>query len=160
MQQVLVSDLEGVGIDVEDVAAFDRFDPLAIARAGARWLYREERTWCERQPSPAGALLVVLCCREAAFKSVRGMRPMHELELHLVGEVPAGGGACGGPGRIEIEVAWRVSGGQVLALAAAGDRGAPGRTIDRLLRHQRDPSSRLDFTGTVGGRGDSCKKSS
>lgn len=117
-----MGEVEGVGIDVEEIGAFDRFDHLTIMRASRRWLSPLEQVWCGRQPCLPRAMVVVFSCREAAFKSVRGVRPAHELALRMQGDLSGGHGALyHGGRRIEIEVTWSVAEGRVLALAVAGD---------------------------------------
>lgn len=117
-----MSDIDGVGIDIEEIHAFDRFNHLTISRVSARWLSQAELAWCAGQYSLARAIVVVFSCREAVFKSARGLRPAHELCLQMTGDLSGGRGIWYDEGRIEIELGWRVANGRVVALAVARDR--------------------------------------
>ncbi len=120
-----------VGIDLEEITAFDRFDRITIVRASARWLSPAERAWCAKQFSLARAFLVVLCCREAAFKSSGRARPAHELALRMNGDLSGGRGDWYHGGLTGIEGTWRLVAGKVLALAVAGDPVVRGGLCQR-----------------------------
>jgi phosphopantetheinyl transferase (holo-ACP synthase) len=89
-----------------------------VERAADRWLSAEERVWCCSQTSLAEALLVVLCCKEAAFKAWSEGTAAHEVRLDLRGSTARGrGSARHSP--VAVEVEWRRLGQRVIALAVA-----------------------------------------
>lgn len=122
----------GVGVDVEELAGLNRFDDSAIARATARWLKPQEQDWCARQPSAAEALIIVLCCREAAFKCGCSRLPVHELGLRIEGGPAVGRAEVAPSAAAAIELVWWVADGRILAVAAAGPPAASAEILGRL----------------------------
>jgi 4'-phosphopantetheinyl transferase superfamily protein len=149
---------EGIGIDIEDITAFDRFDEAAIRRASACRLSPDEQAWCACQPSAARALLVIFCCREAAFKCSPGTRAAHELVLRMTGGILTGRGTCANAVPFEIEVRWEVAGGRLLALAAGGDTVGLLTGLHRQLSVQM--RGRSSPVGATHDQRASCKRSS
>lgn len=119
-----------VGIDLERLDALDRFDEASVARAGRRLLGAAERRWCAGQASPSEAIIVIFCCREAAFKCRKGLPSVLELTLAPVGHLSHGMATLSEAAEVEITVAWRIIENQVLAIAASG----PSRIPADLLR--------------------------
>ena len=111
----------GVGIDLEDGGAFSHLSAAALRRAAARWLTPAERAWCSGQPSLGESLLVVLCCKEAAFKAWSGGHAAHQVSLVMQG-CATSGWALVEDSPIQVRVDWRRRRGRVLALAVATDR--------------------------------------
>ena len=67
-----VATFEGVGLDLEDPAALDRFDPAALQRMLGRWFDARERQWCLGQAALGPAMVVGICCKEAVYKALGG----------------------------------------------------------------------------------------
>jgi phosphopantetheinyl transferase (holo-ACP synthase) len=124
----------GVGIDMEERAAFARLDGASVEHAARRWLTREERRWCRSQGSLAEALLVVLCCKEAVFKASNQGRAPHQVRLTLAGSCSRGR-AWAKQSAVPVTVLWRRWRQQVVALAIA----TPG-SVDIDLRDLPKPS--------------------
>ncbi len=110
----------GVGIDIEERSALDHLDESVLQRAAARWLTRAEREWCAAQLAPRESLLVVLCCKEAAYKAWRVPSAVHEVSLAMDGCIGGGRALARGSGTVRLEVAWRLEPTRIVALAAAG----------------------------------------
>jgi 4'-phosphopantetheinyl transferase EntD len=116
----------GVGIDMEDRAAFARLGGAAVELAALRWLTTEERHWCRAQDSLAEALLVVLCCKEAVFKASNQRGAPQQVRLTLTGSCSRGRGWAR-QSAVPVTVRWGRWRHQVVALAMA----TPGpRDID------------------------------
>lgn len=113
-------DVLGVGIDVEERTALDHLDENALAGAARRWLTPAEHAWCAAQPCRRTALLVALCCKEAAYKAWSAPGAVHEVVLELRGCVEEGRAVAGASGAPRVEVTWRMEGSRVIATAAAG----------------------------------------
>jgi 4'-phosphopantetheinyl transferase EntD len=113
----------GVGLDMEECAAFRRLDGVSVEQAARRWLTRKERDWCAKQDSFADAVLVVLSCKEAVFKAWTQDRAAHQVRLALSGSCAEGQGwAEQSP--VAITVGWRRWRQQVVVLAVV-TTGAP-----------------------------------
>jgi phosphopantetheinyl transferase (holo-ACP synthase) len=108
----------GVGIDMEERAAFARLDGASVEHAALRWLTTEERHWCRTQDSLAEALLVVLCCKEAVFKASNQGRAPHQVRLTLAGSSSKGRGWAM-QSAVPVTVLWSGWREQVVALAIA-----------------------------------------
>lgn len=111
-----------VGIDLERLDALDRFDEATVSRAANRLLGGAERRWCATQASPVQGLIVIFCCREAAYKCYRGSPSVMELALDPAGDLSFGRATLGDVG---ITVVWRVIENEVLAIAASGRPDIP-----------------------------------
>ena len=108
----------GVGIDAEERNALRHLDDAALRRAADRWLTPAERAWCAAQGSLEESLVVVLCCKEAAFKAWKGPRVVHQVSLALEGSAAAGRARAEGA-EVAIQVEWRQAAGHIVALALA-----------------------------------------
>jgi hypothetical protein len=117
--------ITGVGIDIEEPAALDRFDEAAVRRAAERLLSPREWAWCRRQPSLRRAFTIVISCREAVFKACRDAPAVAAVQLRMAGGPLAGHAAWNGPESIGARVAWRLRRGVVVALAVAGGERCP-----------------------------------
>ena len=111
--------LAGVGIDLAERATFAQLPEAWVQRAATRWLTPGERRWCARQPSFREAVVVVLSCKEAAYKACNGAGGPWDVALLLEGASSSGGSAVAVYEGLRIEVDWGVSSGLVLALARA-----------------------------------------
>jgi 4'-phosphopantetheinyl transferase EntD len=108
--------IRGIGLDMEECAAFRRLDDALVERAARRWLTHKERDWCAKQDSLADAVLVVLSCKEAVFKAWNQDRAAHQVRLALTGSCAEGQGwAEQSP--VAITVGWRRWREQVVVLA-------------------------------------------
>jgi phosphopantetheine--protein transferase-like protein len=119
MKPLADSSILGVGLDMEEYAAFRRLDDASVERAARRWLTDRERDWCATQDSFADALLVVLSCKEAVFKASSQGRAAHQVRLAVAGCCAMGGGWAEQSGSVPIRVVWRRWRKQVVALAIA-----------------------------------------
>ena len=108
----------GIGIDLEPCDALMRLDETALRRAAGRWFTPAERAWCSGQPSLGESMVVLFCCKEAAFKAWNGAGAAHTIGLTLDGSSSAGWARSEHPAAI-VGVHWRRWHGQVLALAVA-----------------------------------------
>jgi hypothetical protein len=120
-----VSDILGVGIDIEEAAVLNRFDEPAVRRAAERLLSTREWAWCRRQPSLRRAFTIVISCREAIFKAWRDGPTVAALEVRMMGGPLAGHAEWSGPGPVRVRAAWRLRGSAVVALAVAGGVRCP-----------------------------------
>ena len=118
MKPLADSSILGVGLDMEEYAAFRRLDDASVERAARRWLTDRERDWCATQDSFADALLVVLSCKEAVFKASSQDRAAHQVRLAVAG-CCAGGEGWVEQSTVPIRVVWRLWRDQVVALAIA-----------------------------------------
>ncbi|HEY8258123.1 MAG TPA: 4'-phosphopantetheinyl transferase superfamily protein [Gemmatimonadales bacterium] len=121
-----------VGIDLERLDTLDRFDHAAVVRAGQRLLGVAERRWCANQASLAQAVIVIFCCREAAFKCHGNSATVLDLALVPTGDLSFGEATLSAPRNAEIAVAWRVVDHQVLAIAASGPSNLPSELLRRV----------------------------
>lgn len=122
--------MDGVGIDLEQVAALARYDEEMIGRAAARWLGERERAWCGAQPSFRDAMLSVLVVKEAVFKATANSGPVHEVRLALLGD-PESGLAVSARGSVRVDAVWYRIGGSIVAVAVVGRKAA--RVLAELL---------------------------
>jgi phosphopantetheinyl transferase (holo-ACP synthase) len=122
------SSILGVGLDMEERAAFRRLDDASVERAARRWLTDKEREWCATQDSFADALLVVLSCKEAVFKAFRQGRAAHQVRLAVEGCCARGQGWAE-QSAVPIRVVWHRWRRQVVALAVA-TTGDTRRVLD------------------------------
>lgn len=139
----------GVGIDIEEPAVLGHLPEEALLRAAGRWLDPDEQAWCARQRSLAEALVVALCCKEAAYKA-GGAESVAEVRLGLHGS-PDRGRAEGAGGPASLRVAWRRWEGRVVAVAVAAAAGEPILDPGAALL---EAENCLGPAGVAGGRGD------
>jgi hypothetical protein len=135
--------LLGVGIDLAEQSAFSHLDDASIRRAAARWLRPDERAWCAAQPSFREAMLIVLSCKEAAYKASGASGEVHELSLMMQGRGSRGRAVTEGvdPGVVAL---WEVSQGSILALAVAAPAVWAWLLLERILRERHSaPEVRL-----------------
>jgi phosphopantetheinyl transferase (holo-ACP synthase) len=117
-EQVADPSVIGVGIDLEDRGALARFRHGVLRRAARRWLSPEEREWCASQSEFAEAVLVVLCCKEAVFKTGIPTSMGDRVSLALAGSCARGAGQVRYPAAV-VRVEWWAWRDQVVALALA-----------------------------------------
>jgi phosphopantetheinyl transferase (holo-ACP synthase) len=110
--------LLGVGMDLAEPSAFSHLDEASIRRAAVRWLRPDERAWCAAQPSFREAMVIVLSCKEAAYKASGASGAVHELSLRMQGRGSRGRAVTEGVDP-EVVALWEVSHRSILALAVA-----------------------------------------
>jgi hypothetical protein len=108
----------GVGIDLEERGAFARFRHGVLQHAARRWLSPLERDWCASQAEFAEAVLVVLCCKEAVFKTGIPASMGDQASLALAGSCSRGAGLAWYPAAV-VRVEWCAWRDRVVALALA-----------------------------------------
>lgn len=108
----------GVGIDLEEAGALERFDPWALRRFLERWFSVAEQAWCLAQPNLARALVAGVCCKEAAYKAVgaTGLTP-DRFEINLAGENILTTARASGNASPRAVVVWTTVNEGILALA-------------------------------------------
>lgn len=127
--------LVGVGIDVEEVGGLNRFDEASALRAGLRWLQPGERSWCTAQRSFREAMVVVLSCKEAVYKSLPTHGAAHEVTLTMRGSTAAGWARSETFGPLRVEAVWQTSHDRIVALAFTAEGVKARRTGEQFLRH-------------------------
>jgi 4'-phosphopantetheinyl transferase superfamily len=127
----------GIGIDVAEPNAFERFDPIAIERAARRWLTPQERAWCADQPCFRQAMVTVLSCKESAFKALGGPVPVQELTLAMDGRWPRGWARSSGGSPGEVTLWWDATSRHILTVGVAGRAGPARRLLNRIIRGRR-----------------------
>lgn len=125
--------LLGVGIDLAERTTFAHLGEAAIWRAAGRWLRLRERVWCAAQPSLREAVVIVLSCKEAAYKAGAGAVAAHELSLAMQGHGTAGRAVLRGPRAAQVVVSWELCEGSVRAFAVAARGGAARGLAERVL---------------------------
>ena len=113
----------GVGIDLAERSTFARLPEAWVRQAAGRWLTAGERRWCAAQGSFREAVVVVLCCKEAAYKAWNGTAGPWTVSLGLRSATGVGGSAAATSGDIRIEIDWKVSPDLIVALARAATSG-------------------------------------
>jgi len=126
--------LMGVGIDIEEVDGLSRFDDASVVRSGLRWLQPGERSWCTAQRSFRAAMVVVLSCKEAVYKSLPTPGAAHEVTLTMRGSTAAGWARSESFGPLRVEVAWQTYNDRIVALAVAAEGLEARRTLEQLVR--------------------------
>jgi phosphopantetheinyl transferase (holo-ACP synthase) len=138
--------LLGVGMDLAEQSAFSHLDDASIRRAADRWLQPDERAWCDAQPSFREAMVVVLSCREAAYKAWGATGEILELSLAMHHRRARARVVTDGTGP-EVVVSWEVVNGSILTLAVAAPAGRAGRLLERVVSASRTKSSSARRTG-------------
>jgi phosphopantetheinyl transferase (holo-ACP synthase) len=116
-----VPSITGIGIDLEDVRALDRFGNRQLQSFLDRWFSPRERAWCLAQPALRTALVTGICCKEAAYKAL-GKAGTHlwQLEVELASEGVPTSATLPSRSSLAVALGWTRRASSVLAIAIAG----------------------------------------
>ena len=124
----------GVGVDLEDGRALERFAAAALHRFMHRWFTAAERSWCVAHPSLARALVIGIACKEAVYKSIAApeLTP-DQVQIEMAEEgVVTTAFVRGAYAVSRTRLVWTVAGQGILALAV--DSSLPRGVLDQLLQ--------------------------
>jgi hypothetical protein len=123
----------GVGLDLTEQRAFSHLDDASIRRAASRWLGLDEHAWCAEQASFREAMVIVLSCKEAAYKAWNAPGGAHELSLTMHGSGVSGWAVRDDVHPEMVVASWEVSGGLILTLAVAAPAECGWQLLERIL---------------------------
>ena len=115
----------GLGVDVQEIAAFeDHADPTDL-RFYERVFTAAERDWCAERPHPAQHLAVRFAAKEAVVKALSGHAELGLEEVEVVRDDagrPSARLLCEAPERFAVKISLSHSDTQAVAVAIAEKR--------------------------------------